>query len=137
MERKPKAIWRDQQALTSNKVRSYTERRGDFIHAAFPLIQNDQVQGAIRLSLNLKDVNNTLIRVWISLSGGLVVAFALTAFASSRIASSVAKPLEDMTQIAMDITRNRFYQRVRDQGNDEVARLGKRSIAWHIIYKSR
>lgn len=114
-----------QQALTSNKVRSYTERRGDFIHAAFPLIQNDQVQGAIRLSLNLKDVNNTLIRVWISLSGGLVVAFALTAFASSRIASSVAKPLEDMTQIAVDITRNRFHQRVRDQGNDEVARLGQ------------
>lgn len=113
------------QALKGSRVQSYNERRGNFIHAAFPLIQNKQVQGAIRLSLNLKDVNNTLLRVWISLVGGLVVAFALAAFASSRIASSVARPLEDMTQIAVDITKNRFHRRVQDKGNDEVARLGQ------------
>src|SRR5690606_17630542 len=82
-------------------------------------------QGAFRLSLDLKEVNNTLMRVWISLAGGLVVAFVLAAFVSSRIASSVARPLEDITQIAIDITKKRFYRRVRDEGNDEVARLGR------------
>lgn len=114
-----------EQALHSQRVESFTQRRDDFIHAAFPLIQDGKVQGAFRLSLDLKEVNNTLMRVWISLAGGLVVAFVLAAFVSSRIASSVARPLEDITQIAIDITKKRFYRRVRDEGNDEVARLGR------------
>jgi len=121
-------------ALESKRVISFTQRRGNYIHAAFPLIHDGQVQGAFRLSLDLKEVNNTLVRVWYSLVGGLVVAFILAAFASSRIASSVAKPLEDITQIAVDITKKRFYRRVRDEGNDEVARLGQaiNRMAYHL-----
>ena len=123
-----------EQALRSKRVVSFTQRRNNFIHAAFPIIQDGQVQGAFRLSLDLKEVNNTLFRVWISLAGGLVVAFVLAAFASSRISSSIAKPLEDVTQIAIDITKKRFYRRVRDEGNDEIARLGQaiNRMAYHL-----
>lgn len=123
-----------QLALKGEKEISYTEHRGNFIHAAFPLIQDDKVQGAIRLSFDLKDVNNTLWRVWLSLAGGLIVAFALAAFASSRIASRVMEPLEEMTQIAVDITNKRFHRRVCDEGDDEVARLGRaiNRMAYHL-----
>lgn len=121
-------------ALTSNKVISFTDRSSKAIYTAIPVIQENKVVGVIRLSLNLKDIKQSLWQVWFSLIGGLLIAYALAAFASARIASRVAKPLEEMTQVAVDITKKRFYRRVHGKGDDEVANLGAaiNRMAYHL-----
>lgn len=114
-----------EQLLKSKKVRSFTARRSNHLFAAYPIVRDGKVVGIVRLSLDLNMIDYSLKQVWISLIGGLIVAYALAAFASSRIASRVTKPLEEMTQVAMDITKKRFHRRVREKGSDEVASLAR------------
>jgi two-component system, OmpR family, phosphate regulon sensor histidine kinase PhoR len=112
------------EALT-NHTPNPTVIRDDFLHAALPVERNGEVVGAVRLSLDIKEVNLSLRQVWFSLALGLLFAYALAAFFSSRIASGVTRPLEEITQVAMDIAEKRFHRRVQQEGKDEVAHLGR------------
>ncbi|SEM97412.1 two-component system histidine kinase PnpS [Lihuaxuella thermophila] len=99
--------------------------KNDFLHATLPVIRNGKVLGAIRVSMDLEEVNRSLEKVWLSLAGGLIIAYSLAAFFSSRIAGGVTRPLEEITQVAVDIAQNRIHKRVQQTGNDEIARLGR------------
>ncbi|MGA8943373.1 MAG: hypothetical protein WB502_11790, partial [Thermoactinomyces sp.] len=74
-----------------------TAVRGDYLHAAVPVIRDNQVAGAILLSLDMEEINQSLRQVWFSLILGLIIAYALAAFFSSRIASGITRPLEEIT----------------------------------------
>ncbi|TCS96740.1 two-component system histidine kinase PnpS [Hazenella coriacea] len=111
-------------ALTGEQE-NLTEIREDFVHAAFPVIRKGEIEGVIRLSLQVQNVNQSLSQVWLSLIGGLIIAFSLAAFASSRIALSVTRPLEEIIQVAVDIAQKNIHRRVQQSGKDEVARLGQ------------
>lgn len=102
-----------------------TSIRGDYLHAAVPVVRANQVVGAILLSLDMEEINQSLRQVWISLILGLIVAYALAAFFSSRIASGITRPLEEITQVASDIARKKFHRRVRADTQDEIAFLGQ------------
>lgn len=100
-------------------------RRANHLIAAYPVIRGEEMVGIVRISTNLDEVTHSLSKVWLSLAGGLVIAYALAAFASSRVASSVTAPLEEITQVAVDIAQNRFHRRVNEDGRDEIGRLGR------------
>lgn len=99
--------------------------QNDLLHATLPVVRNGQVVGAIRVSMDLEEVNRSLEKVWLSLAGGLIIAYSLAAFFSSRIAGGVTRPLEEITQVAVDIAQKRIHKRVQQRGNDEIARLGQ------------
>lgn len=113
-----------EQAL-SNQMNVPTVMRDDFLHTALPVVRDGHVLGAIRLSIDIREVNVFLRKAWFSLAGGLIIAYALAAFFSSRIASGVTRPLEEIIQVAVDIAQKKIHRRVQETGNDEVARLGK------------
>ncbi len=78
-----------------------TAVRGDYLHAVTVPVQfGNEVAGAIWLSLDMEEVNQSLRQVWVSLVLGLLIAYALAAFFSSRIAGGVTRPLEEITQVA-------------------------------------
>jgi two-component system phosphate regulon sensor histidine kinase PhoR len=99
--------------------------QNDLLHATLPVVRNGKVLGAIRVSMDLEEVNQSLEKVWLSLAGGLIIAYSLAAFFSSRIAGGVTRPLEEITQVAVDIAQKRIHKRVQQTGNDEIARLGQ------------
>jgi two-component system phosphate regulon sensor histidine kinase PhoR len=95
------------------------------VYAMIPVVREGKVVGVIQISINLDEVNASLEKVWISLTGGLVIAYLLAGFASSRIASGVTRPIEEITQVAVDIAQKRFHRRVNEEGKDEIGRLGR------------
>jgi two-component system phosphate regulon sensor histidine kinase PhoR len=99
--------------------------RDDDLHAAVPVVREGRILGAIYLSMDLEEVNRSLSQVWVSLALGLIIAYAISGFAGSRIAGGVTKPLEEIIQVAVDIAQKRFHRRVQTTGQDEVARLGQ------------
>ncbi|SFI82184.1 two-component system histidine kinase PnpS [Thermoflavimicrobium dichotomicum] len=107
------------------KGKTLVERRDDDIYVAQPIIRDGQVLGVVRLAIDLDDVNQSMKEVWISLIGGLAISLVLAGFASSRIAKSVSRPLEEMTQVAVDIAKKGWHHRVRPEGSAEVVRLGQ------------
>lgn len=99
--------------------------RNNYLHAALPVEREGNVVGAIRISLGIQEVNQSLEKVWVSLALGLLIAYGLAGFFSSRIASSVTRPLEEIAQVAADIAQKKFHRRVQESGEDEVAHLGR------------
>jgi len=99
--------------------------RENMLHMALPVKRENQVVGAVRISLDIEEVNRSVREVWFWLALGLLIAYALAAFFSSRIASGVTRPLEEITQVAADIAQKKFHRRVQQKGRDEVSRLGK------------
>ncbi|KPC73790.1 two-component system histidine kinase PnpS [Laceyella sacchari] len=113
------------ESALQKKKKDPTVIRDNFLHAALPVERDGDVVGAIRISLEIQEVNQSLEKVWVSLALGLMIAYGLAGFFSSRIASSVTSPLEEITQVARDIAQKKFHRRVQQTGNDEVAQLGQ------------
>lgn len=112
-----------QQALQNKPVSPKINQEELFV--AIPVIRNGGVVGVLQLAIQLDVIGRSLQHVWISLAGGLLIAFGLAAIASSRIASGVTRPLEEISRVAADIAQKRFYRRVREEGNDEIGKLGR------------
>ncbi|MBD1372788.1 HAMP domain-containing protein [Hazenella sp. IB182357] len=101
------------------------ENHSQQLVTTIPIKRGDQRMGALQLIQDKGRLNGSLQPVWFSLALGMAVAYALVALASARIARSVTKPIEEMTQVAVDIAKNRIQKRVQQEGDDEVARLGQ------------
>jgi two-component system phosphate regulon sensor histidine kinase PhoR len=124
-------------ALRSSNQSPVIEKREGYLFAGIPIRKEGRFLGVIHIELNIEEVDDSLNRVWFSLIGGLLIAFVLAGLASSKIAVRVTRPLEEMTQVALDITKKRFYRRVRGRGDDEVARLGQaiNRMAHHLQHQ--
>ncbi|WP_044640872.1 two-component system histidine kinase PnpS [Risungbinella massiliensis] len=114
-----------QEIAQALKGKTVSNMNDEELFTALPVIRNGQILGVIQLDIELDVISQSLQNVWISLGGGLIIAFILAAFASSRIASGVTQPLEEVTRVADDISRKRFHRRVYEDGDDEIAKLGK------------
>ncbi|PTM58093.1 two-component system histidine kinase PnpS [Desmospora activa] len=88
-----------------------------------PVEKGGRVQGVVRIALDLDIVNRSLTHVWVSLTVGLLIAYLAAAIVSSQIASRITKPLEEITQVAVDIARNKFHRRIPVRKRDEIGRL--------------
>lgn len=115
----------DVQQVLLSRGASHSQRVGEYLLVTTPVIRDGQVVGAVRLSFSLHEIDQSLQQVWLSLAGGVIIAYLVAAFFSSYIASGVTKPLEEMIRVASDITKSRVYRRVQQEGEDEVARLGQ------------
>lgn len=117
----------DVQQIVRQRKSIVTHTQDEYFHVLVPIIRNNHVVGAIRLSQSLLDIRHALYPVWLSLIGGLVIAYIIAAVASSRIAKGVSRPLEEITQVATDIANQKTHRRIRSipiTEKDEIGRLG-------------
>jgi two-component system phosphate regulon sensor histidine kinase PhoR len=115
-----------QQALKGKPPSEQMARRRDNrLNTAIPVIRNGQLLGAVWIQLDVTDVNRSIRQIWISMAGGLAVAYLLAALASSRFARDVTRPIEEITRVAEDIAHNQLYRSVAVYGEDEIGRLGE------------
>ncbi|SHE75780.1 two-component system, OmpR family, phosphate regulon sensor histidine kinase PhoR [Seinonella peptonophila] len=111
-------------------VKSYDEK----LTGTFPIHRSGQIVGFLSLELNREQAEVEMDRLRNSLIGGMILISVLAALASSRVAIQVVRPIEEMAQVAIDLTKKRFYRRVHGRGNDEVGRLGHaiNRVAHHL-----
>lgn len=99
----------------------------DKLYVFIPVVKgrggDAQVLGAVRLALELETIDKSLSQVLVSLTLGLLFSFVFGAFMSSRIALHITRPIEEITQVAVDIARNKLHRRVPVKQRDEIGRL--------------
>jgi len=103
----------------------FAQKRDNRLNTAIPVIRDGQILGAVWIQLDVTDVNRSIRQIWISMAGGLAVAYLLAALASSRFARDVTRPIEEITRVAEDIAHNKLYRSVAVYGEDEIGRLGE------------
>jgi len=79
----------------------------------------------IRLALSLKSVDSSIQRIWTVLIIGLLLLFAAATIVSYRIASSLTRPLEQITKVAKRIKNMDYQARVDVSKRDEIGELGQ------------
>ena len=98
------------------------ERR---MYVAMAIQQADGIEGYIRLSMSLNEVNSGLSKMWGALIVGLLLLIALAAVVSYRLSLSVTRPLERMTLAAQRMSNMDGTLRVPEDSRDEVGALAR------------
>ncbi len=78
----------------------------------------------IRLSMGLNEVEQSIRDLTLVLALGLLVLFIIAALISFRLASSLTKPLEQITKVARRIKSMDYSARVKVHKQDEIGELG-------------
>lgn len=76
------------------------------------------------LSASIAHIEQSSQRLWNALMIGIVVIFLLAALISWRMARGITRPLENITDIAREMTSFQFRTRALAHHNDEVGELG-------------
>jgi two-component system phosphate regulon sensor histidine kinase PhoR len=116
-----------QQAHTQGKgfkTRYSDTLKENMLYAAVPLMKGKEVTGYLRIAMSLRQVDETVRRLWYFLIIGLAVLFLLAGYVSYRIARSITRPIEKVTRVAKQITNMNYKARVMNQSNDEIGQLG-------------
>lgn len=88
-----------------------------------PVDYNGERKGVLRITVELDSINHSLRQVWVSMIIGLIFAYAVAALVSSRLASRFTRPIEEITQVAVDVARNKYHRRIPVKKQDEIGRL--------------
>lgn len=104
----------------------YSQTLGqNMLYVAVPVMAGGTVQGYVRLSMTLEDIEAAVFQLWTGLVLGLAVLFLIAVVISSRIAGGLTRPLEKITQVARQISNANYSSRVRLDNKDEIGELGQ------------
>ncbi|MGE5396558.1 MAG: ATP-binding protein [Chitinophagales bacterium] len=92
-------------------------------YAAVPVKQDSRVIGVVRLALPLSFIDALLNRLWWIILAIMGLAAILAAFVSYRMATRLAEPIIDLTEVADSITQGNLKGRVYYDGEDEIGTL--------------
>ena len=104
----------------------YSQTLGqNMLYVAVPVMDGGTVQGYVRLSKTLEDIEAAVFQLWTGLGLGLAVLFLIAAAIGSRIAGGLTRPLEKITRVARQISNANYSSRVHLDNKDEIGELGQ------------
>ncbi len=90
-----------------------------------PIKVNNQIEGAVRYSLSLRNIDNTILKLvlFFILAGLVILIIAL--LLSLRFAESLIKPLKNLKQFANELAQGNYNIKLKKEKlhNDEIADL--------------
>lgn len=105
-------------------IRSSDTAGESFIYVAIPYTPASGETYVIRLAMTLEDVDGSIDQLTVVLIAGLGILCAVAALISYRIASSLTRPLEQITKVAKRIKNMDYKARVKTTKQDEIGELG-------------
>ncbi|MFS0837376.1 two-component system histidine kinase PnpS [Paenibacillus sp. 1P03SA] len=98
----------------------------NMLYAAIPVqTAGGEKSGYLRMAMSLEQVENTIRHLWLFLLIGLGILFLIAGATSYRIASGLTRPIENITNVAKQITNRNYKARVETKSLDEVGQLGQ------------
>lgn len=100
----------------------------DRVVIAEPVGSDAQVTGVVLLAAPTREARDDVLRVWLTLAGGAVAAFALAVEAARRLARWALRPVEELDAVTEAIAQGRMTARVpgTSGGPSELRRLESR-----------
>ncbi|WP_433959599.1 cell wall metabolism sensor histidine kinase WalK [Cytobacillus horneckiae] len=88
-----------------------------------PIMQDDEVLGAIHVSAKIENVYDQLREINNIFSTGTAIALALTAVLSVLLAQTITRPITDMRKQALAMAKGNYSRKVKIYGQDEIGQL--------------
>lgn len=106
-------------------VRASETLHKNMLYVAIPATNTSNGETyVIRLAMSLEEVEQSISSLTMVLVVGLLILFIIAALISYRIALSMTRPLEEITQVAKRIKNMDYRARVTGIKQDEIGELG-------------
>lgn len=106
-------------------VRASDTLHKNMLYVAIPATNTSNGETyVIRLAMSLEEVEQSISSLTMVLVVGLLILFIIAALISYRIALSMTRPLEEITQVAKRIKNMDYRARVTGIKQDEIGELG-------------
>ena len=96
----------------------------NMLYTALPTERNNQL-AVVRLAMPVSNISLILTQIKETLIAAMLAALLLGLLVSFKLASSLTKPLEEITQVAGDIANGDFEARFVPITDDEISVLGR------------
>ncbi|UOE95020.1 sensor histidine kinase [Alkalihalobacillus sp. LMS39] len=106
-------------------VRSHPLFQQDILGVAIPLFQNEQLSGAILLSMPLEDVYEPFAEIQVMLLVVLALILVIIFFLGNKIVNDVVNPLLNMKEISTYMSDGDFSKRMIMERRDELGQLAQ------------
>ena len=125
---KNKNLILDKYGIKTNKKYEYEDVNNEHVMSiSVPLKVNNQIEGVVRYSLSLRQIDNTIIKLvfFFIVAGVIILIIAL--LLSLRFAESLIKPLKNLKQFANELAQGNYNIKLKKEQlhNDEIADLVK------------
>lgn len=125
-----------QQVMTEGKrsglMIRYSKTLGySMMYVAVPILDNDQVNGVVRASLSLENIEQSIRNIRITLSAVLLAALMLTMLVGIRIAKGIAKPIEEIVSVSEKLKEKDYSARVKEM--NPKGELGQLTEAINVL----
>ncbi len=101
-------------------------RSSNTLHYAVPIMgKNSEVLGSLYMVASLSSVYSVLGYARSIFISAVAVALAITSVMAYFMASSVTKPIKELTASAKKMSEGNFDQEIEVKGNDEIGKLSK------------
>ncbi|MGY3777218.1 two-component system histidine kinase PnpS [Isobaculum melis] len=95
------------------------------LYVSLPIKNSEQqLIGVIRLSMNIVKIEQEIHNIWLMLAVISFLTLIIAGIFSIIIAKRVAKPVEEVIDVAQDLSEKKYTSRYHGQAVGEVARLG-------------
>ncbi len=95
----------------------------DMMYVAVPVQWGQGDVGWVRVALPLKDVNDALRSLWVSLGSGIFFAIIVATGAGWLLANRMSRPIREMISLAKEISAGDFSRRTSLIRQDEIGEL--------------
>jgi signal transduction histidine kinase len=113
-------------ALQGERVRSVADGiDGETLYVALPLVDREDVVGAVRVARPLSELNATVTRSWLVLAAVGVFVVLIGLGIAWALASSLARPLKHLSETAGRLGAGDLEARAEEAGPRDVAEVAR------------
>lgn len=93
------------------------------LSVALPIYVGDKVEAAIFVCNPLSDIINSIMQTFkIVIIAGIIAIF-ISVFVSYFISMSIAKPIKEITEISLEMSKGNFSKKAKVYSSDEIGKL--------------
>lgn len=107
------------------EIRFSTTMNIDFMYIAHPIYKDDNLVGVVRLSTPIKEIQGLMKNIYGNLLVALIPGLLLSLLLVYRIAISITRPIREIKNVAVDITRGKLDNSTNINNKDEIGELAK------------
>jgi len=111
------------QGKTGKSTRYSATLEIDMLYIAIPIITDNQILGAVRLSLPLVEVNENITQLRRITFFAAIIGLLIASLVSLIMSLSITRPLREMTEISQRISKGDFSKKLKIRSQDEIGQL--------------
>ncbi|MFA9457168.1 two-component system histidine kinase PnpS [Halalkalibacter sp. AB-rgal2] len=97
----------------------------ELLYYAVEIMEHDNVAGYVRLGLSTSDIHGMSGTIWTIILVCFTIAFFVMVYITYRIADQMIRPVENATNVAIELAEGNFKARTYESKHDEIGLLTK------------